>query len=107
MAPAKHPKKPAKDNHSYLGALAPELLDNILLEIDSVRALGNFITTSRFVHRHFEKRKEPIVFRVIQNELGPVVTDARFLRVFPYTKPGGSWEDCIAYWDRIHTGAAL
>lgn len=94
---------PDEKKPCYLGALAPELLDNIFFEMDSVRTLSNFITTSCFVHRRFERRKEPIIFRVLQNELGPVLTGARFLRVFPYADPGGP-ENLMVYWDGIHRG---
>ena len=90
----------------YLGALAPELIDKIYSELDSVRALGNFITTFRYVYRCFERRKGSVIFRVLQNELGPILTDAKFLCVFPYADPGGSG-DRTAYWDGIHTAAGV
>lgn len=69
-------------------------------------ALASFITTAGFVYRRFDQRKRPILWRVIRNDLGPVLVDARFLRLFPYTEPIGdrSWGD---YWDRIHNDAAL
>lgn len=75
-------------------------------ELDSIRDLGNFITTFRYVYRLFERRKGPVIFRVLQNELGPVLTDAKFLRVFPYADPGPP-EDRMRYWDRIHTAAGI
>lgn len=95
---------PDEEKHCYLSALAPELFDNILSHLDSVRTLGNLITTSRFVYRHFEGREGPIILRVLQNELGPVLTDAKFLCLFPYTNPPGDW---IMYWDKLHTMAAM
>ncbi|KAH8807083.1 hypothetical protein F5884DRAFT_788493 [Xylogone sp. PMI_703] len=99
-----------KKKSCYLGALAPELLDKIFLEIDSVHTLDNFIVSSRFIHEHFEKRKEAIIFYILQNELGPVFTDARLLYRFPYTEPSGdpeSSESWKMHWDRIHTAAAM
>lgn len=106
MAEAAHGKMPGK-GRCYLASLAPELFDNILFEIDSVRALSNLITTSRFICRRFEWRREHVIFRVLQNELGPVLTDARFLRVFPYADPGRDPEDRPDYWDGIHTMATV
>jgi hypothetical protein len=90
----------------YLGALAPELLDLIFFETDSVCALANFIATAGFIYHRFDQRKRPILWRVVQNELGPVLVDAMFPRLFPYAEPGGlqSW---AAYCDRIHNDAAL
>ncbi|ROV93965.1 hypothetical protein VSDG_06234 [Cytospora chrysosperma] len=90
----------------YLGALAPELLDLIFFETDSVCALANFIATAGFIYHRFGQRKRSILWRVVQNELGPVLVDAMFLRLFPYAEPGRPhyWE---AYWDRIHDGGAL
>ena len=86
----------------HLGALAPELLDSIFWEIDSVCALGNFVTTARFVNLRFELQKRTIIFRVLQNELGPVLTDARFLFLFPYTDPADQ-----GYYDWIHIMAEV
>ncbi|ROV94052.1 hypothetical protein VMCG_08254 [Cytospora schulzeri] len=77
------------EGRSYLGALAPEVVDIILTQVDSVRDLGNFVTTCHFVHQCFEARREPLIHRVLQNELGPVLTDARFLRIFHYADPSG------------------
>lgn len=71
-----------------------------------MRALCNLIITSRFVYRRFEGQKRPIILRVLENELGPVLTDAKFLRLFPYADPGGSPENWIMYWDGIHAMAA-
>ena len=82
-----------KEKSCYLGALAPELVDNILFEIDSVQALSNFIITFRFIYKRFKKRKGPVVLRVLQNSLGPVLTDAKFLGLPPCSDPGVGPED--------------
>ncbi|OIW30572.1 hypothetical protein CONLIGDRAFT_283945 [Coniochaeta ligniaria NRRL 30616] len=81
-----------------LSALSPELIDNILLEIDSVYALGNFIIASRYVRRCFQGRKHVVVWRVLQNELGPVLKDAEFLRLLPHANPGNSTGDQYRDW---------
>ncbi|ROV90504.1 hypothetical protein VMCG_09803 [Cytospora schulzeri] len=103
---AQLPGEDEKPRPCYLGALVPELLDLILFEMDSVRALANFVTTARFIYYRFDQRKRCILWRVMQNELGPVMVDARFLRLFPYAEPGKPrfWE---AYWDQIHNDTAL
>ena len=87
---------------SCVGGLPAELVDIIFLEIDSVRALASFITTSRFIYQCFEPRKSAILFRVLQNELGPVLTDAQFLSEFPYADPRDQ-----GYYDWIHAMAAV
>ncbi|KAK1765711.1 hypothetical protein QBC33DRAFT_579434 [Phialemonium atrogriseum] len=79
------------DKPCYLGALAPELVDNVFSELHSIRDL-DFITTFRYIYRLFERRKGPVIFRVLQNELGPVLT-------VPAHRMG--------YWDRIHTAAGI
>lgn len=96
-----------KQDPCYLSALAPELIDNILFEVDPVRALGNLTLASRHVHQCFEERKHGIIWRVLQNELGPVLADARFLRLFPYMDRGDSPEKRMAYWDGIQNMAAM
>ncbi|KXX79923.1 hypothetical protein MMYC01_202279 [Madurella mycetomatis] len=93
----------------YLAALPPELIGKLFSEVDSVRDLGNFIITCRFIYANFQGRKASVIFRVLQNELGAVVIDALFLQNFPYADPGdpsdpGKW---MAYWDSIHTAAAV
>jgi hypothetical protein len=85
-----------------LGALPPELLDNVLCELESIRDLATFVATSRFVYRRFELQKRAILFSVLQNELGPVLIDARLLLLFPYSDPAGE-----NYHDWIHTMAAV
>ncbi|KID87720.1 hypothetical protein MGU_05369 [Metarhizium guizhouense ARSEF 977] len=75
--------------------------------MDSVRALGNLTLASRYVHQCFKGRKHDIIWRVLQNELGPVLADARFLRLFPYMDRGDSPEKRMAYWDGIHNMAAV
>ena len=97
----------AEETPCYFGALAPELIDNILFETDSVRALGNLVIASRYAHLRFERRKYPILWRVLQNELGPVLIDAKFLRLFLYADPGRSMEENRSYWGGIHNMAAL
>ncbi|GAB1318398.1 F-box domain-containing protein [Madurella fahalii] len=90
----------------YLTSLPPELVDMLFSEMDSVRDLGNFITTCRFIYASFQGRKASIIFRVLQNELGAVVIDALFLQIFPYADPGdpGKW---MTYWDGTHTATAV
>ncbi|SPO03605.1 uncharacterized protein DNG_06288 [Cephalotrichum gorgonifer] len=88
--------------------LLPELIDNILFQIDSPNALINFITTSRFIHRCYQNRRDHLIVRLLQNELGPVLTDAKFLTICPYAVPGTDRrEEWLAYWDGIHTIAAV
>ncbi|KAH8896847.1 hypothetical protein GQ53DRAFT_890241 [Thozetella sp. PMI_491] len=89
-------------NHCILGALAPELIDEILFQVDSVLALRNFINAARFTYSRFQLRKAPILFRTLQNELGPVLMDAKFLLGFPYAEPG-SRDNLFTYCDWIHT----
>lgn len=96
-----------EEDPRYFSALAPELIDIILFEIDSVRDLGNLIIASRYLRRHFEGQKRAVIWRVLQNELGPVLTDARFLCLFPYADPGGGFEKRMAYWDGLHNMAAV
>ena len=91
----------------YLGALAPELVEHILSQLDSISALGNFITSCRYVHGCFKRQQENLVFHVLSNELGPVLVDARFLCKFPYADPGDSPQEWTAYWDGLHTGAEM
>jgi hypothetical protein len=71
----------------HLGGLPSELLDKILFEIDATRDLAHFIVTARFVYQRFRVRRRAVLFRVLRNELGPVLADARFLFVFPYSDP--------------------
>ncbi|KAK4098457.1 hypothetical protein N658DRAFT_488355 [Parathielavia hyrcaniae] len=70
---------------NLLGGLPSELLDKILFEINAIRYLGRFIATARFVYQRFNVHRRAVLFRVLQNELGPVLADARFLFVFPYS----------------------
>ena len=94
--------KMADASCSCLGALPAELVDIIFFEIDSVRALASFITSSRSIYRCFEPRKRAILFRVLQNELGPILTDAQFLSAFPYADPTD-----LGYYEWIHAMAAV
>ncbi|KAI1129837.1 hypothetical protein F5Y10DRAFT_290476 [Nemania abortiva] len=71
----------------YLGNLPPELIDGILEQFDSISALSHFIMTAGFIYQRFASRKRLIIRCVLQNELGPVLADARFLRVYPYIDP--------------------
>ncbi|KAK3293728.1 uncharacterized protein B0H64DRAFT_444970 [Chaetomium fimeti] len=80
-------RKPHGASHHHLGGLPSELFDKILFEIDAVRDLAHFITTARFVYQRFTIQRRAVLFRVLQNELGPVLADARFLFIFPYSDP--------------------
>lgn len=97
----------ADEEPCYLGALPPELILVIFEELDSVRDLGNFIITSRFLHQVFEGRRRLILLRILQNELGPALIDAKFLRLFPYVAHPDSPEGRKANRHRICTGAAM
>ncbi|KAI1138652.1 hypothetical protein F5Y05DRAFT_46134 [Hypoxylon sp. FL0543] len=93
----------------YLDALAPELIENILFQLDSISALGNFITSCHYVHECFKRHRDHLVFHVLSNELGPVLVDARFLFKFPYANPrfDNSPHESMAYWGKLHTSAEL
>ncbi|KAK4119242.1 hypothetical protein N657DRAFT_650342 [Parathielavia appendiculata] len=88
-----------------LGALPPELFDNIFFALDTIRDLAKFVVTARFVHNRFKARRQTILFHVLQKELGYTLPDARFLFVFPYSDPG----DAARYhnWIHVMTGAYL
>lgn len=73
----------------FLGTLPPELFDKIILELNTIRDLANFVFTARFAYHRFTTQRQIILFRVLQNELGPALPDARFLFVFPFSRPGG------------------
>ncbi|KAF5006086.1 hypothetical protein FDECE_7516 [Fusarium decemcellulare] len=98
---------PGKDEPCYLSALPPELIDTILIYLDSTRTLGNVITTSRFIYRRFTARPGPFILSALQNELGPVLADAQFLSRLSYTNPGSKPEEWIAHWDKMHDMAAI
>jgi hypothetical protein len=87
----------------HLGTLPPELFDKIFFELDTIRSLASFIVTARFVYRRFKPRRSTILFRVLQNELGPAFPDARFLFVFPYSNAA----DEVRYHDWIHVMAGV
>lgn len=87
----------------HFGNLGPELLDKIFLKLDTIRDLASFILTARFVYHRFDVQQRTILFRVLQNELGPALTDARFLFVFPYSNP----EDKVRYYDWIRIMAGV
>lgn len=74
-------------NCSGLARLPLELVDNIFLEISSLAGLNNFFMVARFIYEHFKPRKERILLRVLQNQLGTVLADAQFLEVFKYSNP--------------------
>lgn len=97
----------ADEKPCYLGALPPELILVIFEELDSVRDLSNFITTCRSLYQVFEGRKRLILIRILRNELGPALTDAKFLRLFPYVAHPDSPEGRKANRHRIRTGAAM
>ena len=83
----------------HLGALPPELFDKVFLELHTIRDLASLILTARFAYHGFKVQRQTILFRVLQNELGPALPDARFLFLFPYSKPGDNdWE---RYWGWI------
>jgi hypothetical protein len=103
MAQGQDSKQTSDDVICHLGALPPELFDRILFELDSVRDLANFVATVRFVYRRFEAQKTAVLSGVLQNELGPVMIDAKFLSMFPYSDPK-DWE---RYYDRMHDMAAV
>ena len=85
-------------------APAPELIDLVFSFIDSVSTLSSLITTCRLIHWRFNARKALVISQVLKNELGPALTDAKFLSTFPYRDLGGpaTW---MRYWDGIHTAA--
>ncbi|ODA79663.1 hypothetical protein RJ55_05257 [Drechmeria coniospora] len=74
------------------GTLSVELVIEIFLNITSIRDLGHLFTASRFLYRCFLSRKRQIIFAVLQSELGPVLTDARFLERFPYKGPEQAYQ---------------
>lgn len=86
-----------------LGALPCELFDKILVNINAIRDLAHFITTARFAYRRFKIQRRAVLFRVLQNELGPVLDDARFLLIFPYSDP----TDPDLYIDHLHEMAGV
>ena len=79
------------------------MFEKIFFELDTIRDLANFIVTARFVYRGFRARRQTILLRVLQNELGPALPDARFLFVFPYADPA----DELRYHDWIHVMAGV
>ncbi|KAK4245972.1 hypothetical protein C7999DRAFT_42579 [Corynascus novoguineensis] len=78
---------PKAVSYHHLGGLPSELFDKILFEINSIRDLAHFIATARFAYQRFKVQRRAVLFRVLQNELGPVLADARFLFMFPYSDP--------------------
>jgi hypothetical protein len=79
------------------------LFDKILSEINAIRDLAQFIPTARFVYQRFRVQRRVVLFRVLQNELGPVLADARFLFVFPYSDT----IDCGKYMERLSVMTAI
>lgn len=78
-------------SHSHLGGLPPELFDKVLFEINAIRDLAQFIPTARFVYHRFRLQRRAVFFRVLQNELGPVLADAMFVYFLtrtPQIRPG-------------------
>ena len=84
----------------YLGALAPELLDLILLHVDSVKSLGNFMRVSRFIHHRFMASREQLIYSMLQKELGPVLVDAEFLLQIPWPGPQEWQEEMVELHDQ-------
>ncbi|KAH6843251.1 hypothetical protein B0I37DRAFT_215034 [Chaetomium sp. MPI-CAGE-AT-0009] len=93
------PGSVSRDHH--LDGLPCELFDKILFEINTIRDLAHFIATARFVYQRFRVQMRAVLFRVLRNELGPVLADARFLFVFPYSDP----TDQVRYIERLHVMA--
>ncbi|KAI0907763.1 hypothetical protein F4823DRAFT_601658 [Ustulina deusta] len=91
----------------YLETLPPELIYGILDHVDSIRDLHHFIITGRSIYQRFEGRKRPTILRVLRNELGVVLADARFLYLFPYSDPGRSPGQQRVYWDHISNMATV
>ncbi|KAL2139589.1 hypothetical protein VTI28DRAFT_4961 [Corynascus sepedonium] len=87
----------------HLSALPSELFDRIFFELESVSDVTNLAATARFAYRHFNSRKEPILFHLLRRELGPVLRDAKFLLLFPYGDPA----EGARYHDWIHTMAEV
>ncbi|KAK4243630.1 hypothetical protein C7999DRAFT_44594 [Corynascus novoguineensis] len=87
----------------HLGTLSPELFDKIFFELGTIRDLTSFVVTARFVYHRFKLQRRTILYRVLQNELGPALPDARFLFVFPYSDPA----DEVRYYDWIHIMAGV
>jgi hypothetical protein len=68
-----------------LGVLPLETFDKILLSVETVADLGNFVRTCRFVNERFkELDKGRVISAVLENELGPVIVDAKCLAMCPY-----------------------
>lgn len=65
--------------------------------------LSSFVFTSRFVNERFKEQERQVIFLTLQNELGPVLADARFLCTVPYKKKSGGPKK---HWNWIHTMAA-
>ncbi|KAK3900078.1 hypothetical protein C8A05DRAFT_36290 [Staphylotrichum tortipilum] len=87
---------PENYNACHLGALPRELLDCVFFDFDAIADLARFIRTARFVYRRYEARQRVVLWRVLQNELGPVLVDAQFLDMFPYADPA-DWEHYYDY----------
>ena len=65
-------------------SLAPELLDTIFSQLASPRDLMNIIMASKTMLEYFTVQKEVWIYQALQNQLGPVLTEAEFLIQFPY-----------------------
>ncbi|KAH6617480.1 hypothetical protein F5144DRAFT_520579 [Chaetomium tenue] len=87
-----------------LSALPLELFDMVMMELDTIRDLANFVSTTRFAYQRFIIQRRTILFRVLENELGPALPDARFLLVFSASSISDQTRDdkCEKYWDWIH-----
>jgi hypothetical protein len=92
---------PENSSPCHLGALPRELLDCVLFEFETVADLARFIRTARFVYRR--ARRPAVLWRVLQNELGPVLADAKFLNMFPYADP----TDRENYYDYMNSMAVV
>ncbi|KAH6623519.1 hypothetical protein F5144DRAFT_518670 [Chaetomium tenue] len=78
--------RPHVVSRHHLGHLPPELFDKIMFEINTVGDLAQFIATACFVYHRFRVQRRAVLFRVLHNELGPVLADARFLFILPCSR---------------------
>ncbi|KAI0113540.1 hypothetical protein GGR51DRAFT_568111 [Nemania sp. FL0031] len=76
----------------YLGTLPTEVIYDIFERLD-LRDLGHFVTAARFLYKCFENRKRPIIFRVLQNQLGSALENAGLFYGLYYSDPKAIDED--------------
>lgn len=102
-AQTKHKTAPHVVSHHRLGDLPLELFDKIMFEIDTVRDLAQFIATARFVYQRFRVQRRAVLFQVLHNELGPVLADAMFLFLYPFSNS----RDDVQHLERLHVMAKI